>query len=186
MRQRSSQSNSPSFLRLQHPSRMHKVGIAQEEPWHNVGLNCIRIDLCICWVLDRLAPYKLPRALDSLLIYQQPSSTTLYYSYQEHLFLTKARLRNETGGNYRHNLSFCLKGCLSSFVCVSHFLKTVHAWSSAVHEPARRVWGKWWCRWRMRTIVMSSLGSELVGRTTKDDDVGKEIEQKLVNACAKI
>lgn len=33
---------------------------------------------------------------------------------------------------------------------------------------------------------MSGLGSELVGRTTKDDDVGKEIEQKLVNACAKI
>ncbi len=33
---------------------------------------------------------------------------------------------------------------------------------------------------------MSSLESELVGRTTKDDDVGKEIEQKLVNACAKI
>ena len=30
------------------------------------------------------------------------------------------------------------------------------------------------------------FGSELVGRTTKDDDVGKEIEQKLVNACAKI
>ena len=24
---------------------------------------------------------------------------------------------------------------------------------------------------------MSSLGSELVGRTTKDDDVGKEIER---------
>ena len=33
---------------------------------------------------------------------------------------------------------------------------------------------------------MSSLGSGPVGRTTKDDDVGKEIEQKLVNACAKI
>ena len=48
-------------------------------------------------VSSGLAPYKLPRALVSLLIYQQPSSTTLYYSYQEHLFLTKARLRNETG-----------------------------------------------------------------------------------------
>ncbi len=33
---------------------------------------------------------------------------------------------------------------------------------------------------------MSSLGSELVGRTTKDDDVGKEIERGPVNACAKI
>ena len=48
-------------------------------------------------VSSGLAPYKSPRALDSLLLYQQPSSTTLYYSYQEHLFLTKARLRNETG-----------------------------------------------------------------------------------------
>ena len=48
-------------------------------------------------VSSGLAPYKLPRAPDSLLIYQQPSSTTLYYSHQEHLFLTEARLRNETG-----------------------------------------------------------------------------------------
>ena len=32
-----------------------------------------------------LAPYRSPRALVSLLLYQQPSSTTLYYSYQEYL-----------------------------------------------------------------------------------------------------
>ena len=73
--QRSSQSSSPSFLRPQHPSRMHRAGVVQEEPRHNMGSNCIRIDLRICWVLDRLASYKLPRALDSLLLYQQPSST---------------------------------------------------------------------------------------------------------------
>ena len=48
-------------------------------------------------VSSGLAPYKLPRALDSLLIYQQPSSTTLYYSYQERSSLAEARLRNETG-----------------------------------------------------------------------------------------
>ena len=62
-----------------------------------MGLNCIRIDLRICWVLDRLAPYKLPRALDSLLLYQQPSSTTLYYSYLGIPTLIEIRLRNETG-----------------------------------------------------------------------------------------
>ncbi len=44
-----------------------------------------------------LAPYKLPRALDSLLIYQQPSSTTLYYSYLRVSVLIEIRLRNETG-----------------------------------------------------------------------------------------
>ncbi len=38
-----------------------------------MSLNCIWIELRICWMLDRLAPYKLPRALDSLLIHQQPS-----------------------------------------------------------------------------------------------------------------
>ena len=35
-------------------------------------------------VSSGLAPYKLPRALVSLLMYQQPSSTTLYYSYLGH------------------------------------------------------------------------------------------------------
>ena len=88
-----------------------------------MGSSCIWIDLRIRWVLDRLATHRSPRAIVNLLIYQQPSSTTLYYSYQEHLFLTKARLRNETG-----EIASCrIKGCLSSFVCVSHFLKTVHA-----------------------------------------------------------
>lgn len=33
---------------------------------------------------------------------------------------------------------------------------------------------------------MSDLGSGLVGLTAKDNDVGKEIERKSVNACAKI
>ena len=49
-------------------------------------------------VSSGLAPYKLPRALDSLLIYQQPSSTTLYYSYLGMPVLVEIRLRNETGG----------------------------------------------------------------------------------------
>ena len=48
-------------------------------------------------VSSGLATQRAPLAIASLLLYQQPSSTTLYYSYQEHLFLTKARLRNETG-----------------------------------------------------------------------------------------
>ncbi len=49
----------------------------------------------ICWT--GLAPHKLPRALVSLLMYQQPSSTTLYYSYQGMPALIEIRLRNETG-----------------------------------------------------------------------------------------
>ena len=49
----------------------------------------------ICWT--GLAPHKLPRALVSLLMYQQPSSTTLYYSYQKHPSQTEAGLRSETG-----------------------------------------------------------------------------------------
>ena len=48
-------------------------------------------------VSSGLAPYKLPRALDSLLIYQQPSSTTLYYSYLGMPDLIEIRLRNEVG-----------------------------------------------------------------------------------------
>ena len=48
-------------------------------------------------VSSGLAPHKLPRALDSLLLYQQPSSTTLYYSYLGILTLIEVRLRNETG-----------------------------------------------------------------------------------------
>ena len=53
-------------------------------------------------VSSGLAPYKLPRALDSLLMYQQPSSTTLYYSYPGIFALIKARLRNETGKLQAH------------------------------------------------------------------------------------
>ena len=42
-------------------------------------------------VSSGLAPYKLPRALDGLLLYQQPSSTTLYYSYLETPYLIDGR-----------------------------------------------------------------------------------------------
>ena len=42
-------------------------------------------------VSSGLALYKLPRALDSLLMYQQPSSTTLYYSYLETPYLIDGR-----------------------------------------------------------------------------------------------
>ena len=48
-------------------------------------------------VSSGLAPYKSPRALDSLLLYQQPSSTTLYYSYPGMPALIEIRLRNEAG-----------------------------------------------------------------------------------------
>ena len=48
-------------------------------------------------VSSGLTPYKLPRALDSLLLYQQPSSTTLYYSYLGMPALIEIRLRNEAG-----------------------------------------------------------------------------------------
>ena len=44
-----------------------------------------------------MAPHKLPRALVSLLLYQQPLSTTLYYSYLRMLALAEARLRGKTG-----------------------------------------------------------------------------------------
>ena len=60
-----------------------------------MGSNYTRIDSRICWVLDRLAPYKSPLALDSLLFYQQSSSTTLYYSYLGMPDLIEIRLRNE-------------------------------------------------------------------------------------------
>ena len=53
-------------------------------------------------VSSGLATYRSPRVLASLLLYQQPSSTTLYYSYLGILTLIKDRLRNETWGNYRH------------------------------------------------------------------------------------
>ncbi len=48
-------------------------------------------------VSSGLAPYKSPRALDSLLLYQQPSSTTLYCSYLGMLCLIDGRPWNETG-----------------------------------------------------------------------------------------
>ncbi len=58
------------------------------------ALLCLVSLVSISWT--GLAPYKSPRALDSLLIYQQPSSTTLYYSYPGVLVLIKARPWNET------------------------------------------------------------------------------------------
>ena len=42
-------------------------------------------------VSSGLAPYKPPRALGSLLLYQQPSSTTLYYSCLETPYLIDGR-----------------------------------------------------------------------------------------------
>ena len=44
-----------------------------------------------------MAPHKLPRALVSLLLHQQPSSTTLYYSYLRASALIEVRPWNETG-----------------------------------------------------------------------------------------
>ena len=83
---------------------------SHEEAYGINALLCLISLVSISWT--GLAPHKLPRALDGLLMYQQPSSITLYYSYQEHLFLTEARLRNETG----EIASYHIKGCLSSFV----------------------------------------------------------------------
>ncbi len=57
------------------------------------ALLCLISLVSISWT--GLAPYKLPRVLDSLLIYQQPSSTTLYYSHQRVSALIEIRLRNE-------------------------------------------------------------------------------------------
>ena len=59
------------------------------------ALLCLISLVSISWT--GLAPYRSPRALVSLLLYQQPSSTTLYYSYQERLSLARVRLSNETG-----------------------------------------------------------------------------------------
>ena len=59
------------------------------------ALLCLVSLTSISWT--GLAPYKLPRALVSLLLYQQPSSTTLYYSYLGMLVLIEIRLRSETG-----------------------------------------------------------------------------------------
>ena len=46
-------------------------------------------------VSSGLATYRSPRAIVNLLIYQQPSSTTLYYSYLGMPALIEIRLRNE-------------------------------------------------------------------------------------------
>ena len=59
------------------------------------ALLCLVSLVSISWT--GLAPHKLPRVLDSLLFYQQPSSTTLYYSHQERSSLARVRLSNETG-----------------------------------------------------------------------------------------
>ena len=61
----------------------------KENLMYNNALLCLVSLVSISWT--GLAPYKLPRALDSLLIYQQPSSTTLYYSYLETPYLIDGR-----------------------------------------------------------------------------------------------
>ena len=49
----------------------------------------------ICWTgWHRI---KLPRAIANLLLYQQPSSTTLYYSYPRMPALIEIRSRNGAG-----------------------------------------------------------------------------------------
>ena len=63
----------------QTPARYITLHYIKQEG-HKIALHYAKADFTgIGWT--GLAPYKLPRALDSLLIYQQPSSTTLYYSY---------------------------------------------------------------------------------------------------------
>ena len=47
-------------------------------------------------VSSGLATYRSPRAIVNLLIYQQPSSTTLYCSYIRESALIEIGLRNET------------------------------------------------------------------------------------------
>ena len=83
------------------------------------ALLCLVSLTSISWT--GLAPYKLPRALDSLLMYQQPSSTTLHYSYLGMFALIKVRLRNETGKLQAHQRVHVVL----HLHC--HFLKTVHA-----------------------------------------------------------
>ena len=48
-------------------------------------------------VSSGLATYRSPLALVDLLLYQQPSSTTLYYSYPGILTLIEVRSRNGAG-----------------------------------------------------------------------------------------
>ena len=123
-------SSTGGFLRLQHPSRMHKVGIAQKEPWHNMGLNCIRIDLHICWVLDRLAPYKLPRAHVNLLFYQQPSSTIEYCS------LPTGKL---SGGRIHHRQPKTNQCPTSNQSPVVHYERQVWGWCDESISPPYKV-----------------------------------------------
>ena len=91
--------------------------------YNNVSL-CLVSFASISWT--GLAPYKLPRALDSLLLYQQPSSTTLYYSYLRASALIEVRPWNETGEIT--DITF-LTPQRVPFVLhsISHFLKTVCA-----------------------------------------------------------
>ena len=86
--------------------------------YNNVSL-CLVSFASISWT--GLAPHKLPRALDSLLLYQQPSATTLYYSHLRVSALIEVRLRNETGKLQTHQRVHVVL----HLHC--HFLKTVHA-----------------------------------------------------------
>ena len=87
---------------------MHKVGVTQEEPRRNMGSSCIWIDLRIRWALDRLGDI-------------QPTTGNCYLAVISTVFVNHIALLLRTIILYR------TKGYLSSFVCVSHFLKTVHA-----------------------------------------------------------
>ena len=102
------------------------------------ALLCLVSLASISWT--GLAPYKLPRVLDSLLLYQQPSSTTLYYSYLGMPALIEIRLSNETREiTYTPTTISAPKGvcCLSS---TSSFPEDCARLKPELcHEPARRV-----------------------------------------------
>ena len=88
---------------------MHKVGAAQEEPRHNI---------------DRLELYtnRLMHLLDAGQAGDiQPTTGNCYLAVISTVFVNHIALLLRTIILYR------TKGCLLSFVCVSHFLKTVHA-----------------------------------------------------------
>ena len=63
-------------------------------PRHDNALLCLVSLAGISWT--GLATYKTPRAIAVKLLYQQSSSTTLYYSHLRVPALIEIRLRNET------------------------------------------------------------------------------------------
>ena len=130
-------------------------------------------------VSSGLAPYKLPRALDSLLLYQQPSSTTLYYSYQERLSLTEAGLRNETGeitdNTINHTKGTCCPLSASLFPedCVRLKLSSTRASQAGLRgPPVLLVYQRVMCgEGKLQTLpvlvrcgIISTYGHSSVGR----------------------